>query len=269
MTTNAIARLTSISLLTISPLGVAETPHFAYSGDHGPANWSKLSPEFAACQAGKSQSPVNLSGAQDVELPELHLTYSTLALRFVNNGHAVQANYAAGTTLAESYHDTAPNRAHVEYASGSTMGHRSSTFELKQFHFHSPSEHQLNGRNMPAEVHFVHADESGTLAVIGVFVAEGAAHPTISQLWEDLPRYEGEDNSLDKPISASDLLPTSNDYEYYQGSLTTPPCSEGVRWLMMKEPITMSGGQIAALKEAIGFDNNRPVQPLNGRVIFE
>jgi carbonic anhydrase len=212
---------------------------------------------------------VNVSGAQDVELPELDLNYSTLALDFVNNGHAVQANYAAGSTLDDSYHDTAPNRAHVRYAPGSTIGHLGSTFELKQFHFHSPSEHQLNGENMPAEVHFVHADQSGNLAVIAIFVVEGTAHSTISQLWKDLPGEEGEDNDLDQPISASDLLPTSKGYYYYQGSLTTPPCSEGVRWLVMKEPIAMSTDQIAALKKAIGFDNNRPVQLINGRVVFE
>lgn len=264
------ARLSSIALITtLSSIAAAETPHFAYSGDNGPANWSNLSPEFAACQAGKSQSPLNVAGAQNVELPELDLHYSTLALSFVNNGHAVQANYAAGSTLADAYHDNAPNRAHVRYDSGSSIGHLGSTFELKQFHFHSPSEHQLNGKNMPAEVHFVHADEGGNLAVIGVFVSEGAAHPTISRLWKDLPAEEGEDNDLDQPTSASDLLPASKDYYYYQGSLTTPPCSEGVRWLVMKEPIEMSAEQIAALKKAIGFDNNRPVQLINGRVVFE
>lgn len=265
-----IARLFSIGIVTmLSSIVVAEAPHFAYSGDNGPANWSKLSPDFAVCQAGKNQSPVNVAGAQDVQLPELDLNYSTLAQSFVNNGHAVQANYAAGSTLADSYHDNAPNLAHVQYAPGSTIGHLDSTFELKQFHFHAPSEHQLNGKNMPAEMHFVHADQSGHLAVVGVFVVEGTAHPAISQLWEDLPGEEGEDNDLDQRISASDLLPGSKDYFYYQGSLTTPPCSEGVRWLVMKEPIAMSTDQIAALEKAIGFDNNRPVQALNGRVVFE
>lgn len=266
---SALTRLTLAWIATMSPIAVAETPHFAYSGEHGPSKWSELSPDYAACEAGKGQSPVNIAALQDVDLPPLDLAYTTLALNFMNNGHAVQANYAAGSTLADDYHENAPNPAHVTYEAGSTIGHLGSTYELKQFHFHSPSEHQQNGKNLPAEVHFVHADENGHLAVVAVFVKEGSAHPTIAQLWENLPGEEGASNELDKPISASDLLPASRDYDYYQGSLTTPPCSEGVRWLLMKESITMSAGQIAALKRAIGFDNNRPVQPLNGRVIFE
>ena len=127
----------------------------------------------------------------------------------------------------------------------------------------------MNGRNLPVEIHFVHADSSGHLAVVGVFVTEGAAHRTIDKLWQQLPDEEGESNNLDQQIRASDLLPASMDYTFYQGSLTTPPCSEGVRWLVMKNTITMSGEQIAALKEAIGFNNNRPVQPVNGRLILE
>jgi carbonic anhydrase len=254
-----------------SAAAVEAPPHFAYSGDHGPANWSTLSPAYSVCQAGKNQSPVDIVGKQDVDLPMLELKYSTLALNFVNNGHAVQANYAAGSTMADDYHEDAPNKAHVTYAPGSTVAHLGSTYELKQFHFHSPSEHQVDGKNMPAEVHFVHADSNGHLAVIAVFVAEGPAHPTVTQLWQNLPGEEGDSRSLDRPISASDMLPETRDYSYYyyQGSLTTPPCSEGVRWLLMKEPISMSAEQLAALKRAIGFDNNRPVQPLNGRVIFE
>jgi carbonic anhydrase len=266
---SVLPRVTLAIVATMSSFALAEALHFTYSGANGPANWSKLSPDFAACQAGKNQSPIDISGAQDVDLPALDLEYSTLAQTFVNNGHAVQANYAAGSTLADDFHELAPNRAHVSYAAGSTIGHLGSTYELKQFHFHSPSEHQRDGKNLPAEIHFVHADPSGHLAVVGVFVTEGAAHPTIAQLWQDLPGDEGESNDLDGSISAADLLPASKDYRFYQGSLTTPPCSEGVRWLVMKESITMSADQIAALKKAIGFDNNRPVQPLNSRVIFE
>jgi carbonic anhydrase len=262
-------RLTIACLVTVSATAVAETPHFTYSGERGPANWSKLSADFAACQAGKNQSPINIAAMQNVELPPLELDYSTLALNFVNNGHAVQANYAAGSTLSDDYHESSPNAVHVNYDSGSTIGHLGATYELKQFHFHSPSEHQLNGKNLPVEIHFVHADANGNLAVIAVFVTEGTAHPTIAQLWENLPGKEGESNNLDKQIGASDLLPESKDYSYYQGSLTTPPCSEGVRWLIMQQSIALSGDQITALKKAIGMDNNRPVQPLNGRTIFD
>jgi carbonic anhydrase len=157
----------------------------------------------------------------------------------------------------------------VTHADGSTVRHFDATYELKQFHFHSPSEHQRNGRNAAAEIHFVHADPEGNLAVIGVFVEEGAPHPTVARLWESLPTEEGKVNGLGQPINATDLLPKARDYYFYQGSLTTPPCTEGVRWVVMKEPITMSAEQIAALKRALHHDNNRPVQPLYGRVVFE
>jgi len=266
---SVLCRVCVALFVVMSSMVQAQPAHFGYSGANGPENWSTLSPDFAACQAGKSQSPINIAGAQDVGLPPLDLEYSTLAQNFVNNGHAVQANYLAGSTLADDYHEMAPYRAHVTYAEGSTIGHLESTYELKQFHFHSPSEHQWNGENLPAEIHFVHVDTNGHLAVVGVFVTEGAAHPTIAQLWQDLPGDEGESNDLGGSISAADLLPVSKDYRFYQGSLTTPPCSEGVRWLVMKESITMSPDQIAALRKAIGADNNRPVQPLLGRAIFE
>lgn len=262
-TTLSGAAVAAISALITAT--AAEAPHWGYSGANGPQNWASLSPTYSTCGSGKSQSPINIANAHDAELPPLDFKYSTYALDFTNNGHAVQTNYAAGSTLADQSRHV-PAKASA--SPPSTVGHLGSTFELKQFHFHSPSEHQLNGKNMPAEIHFVHADKQGNLAVIGVFVTEGAAHPTISQLWQQLPTKAGEDNKLTGSINASTLLPAKHGYDYYQGSLTTPPCSEGVRWLVMKDPITMSAEQLASLKKAIGFANNRPVQPLNGRVVF-
>ncbi len=258
-----------ISILVTSIAFAAEVAHFGYSGDHGPDKWSTLSPAFSACMAGVKQSPVNLVATRDEELPKLDIGYSTLATDFVNNGHAVQANYAAGSALTDDDHEDAPYKARVDYAPGSTIGHLDGSYELKQFHFHSPSEHQLNGKNLPAEIHFVHADAKGNLAVIGVLVESGAANPVIANLWQKIPETEGQSIALNSPVNAADLLPKDRDYFYYDGSLTTPPCSEGVRWLVMKQPITLSGEQIAALKKAIGFDNNRPVQPLNGRDVSE
>lgn len=256
-------------ILAVSSTATADQPHFSYTGAQGPANWATLSPAYATCASGKSQSPIDITAVHHAELPALEIDYSSHAVRFANNGHAVQADYAAGSTLAAAYHEDAPYHAHVSYASGSTLDHLGASFELKQFHFHAPSEHRLNGRAMPVEIHFVHVDASGHLAVIGVFVEEGPAHPTIARLWEKLPATEGEANPLDHAISANDLLPAERDYDFYQGSLTTPPCTEGVRWLVMRHPITMSAAQIGALKSAIGFDNNRPVQALNSRVVFD
>jgi carbonic anhydrase len=266
-----VTRLATLLLAAVGGTAVAaEPPHFEYAGDEGPANWARLSPGFASCGTGRSQSPISIARAQhDADLPPLDIRYTTLAVDFKNNGHAVQTDYAAGSTLTDAYHDDAPYKAIVSHAPGSTIGHLDSTFELKQFHFHAPSEHQLNGRNAAAEVHFVHVDKDGNIAVIGVLVQEGAPHPTIARLWQSLPGKEGQENPLGGAINAADLLPGDRAYYFYQGSLTTPPCTEGVRWLVMKEPITMSAGQIAALKKAISFDNNRPVQPMYGRVVFE
>lgn len=262
---NAIAVL---SMIAAPAALAADPPHFEYSGEHGPDKWSTLSAAYGACSAGKSQSPVNIDSAHHASLPALEIRYSTLATAFVNNGHAVQANYAAGSTLADDYHQQAPYKSQVNYSTGSSIGHLGATFELKQFHFHSPSEHQHHGKNAAAEMHFVHADADGNLAVIGVFVEEGAENPVIARLWQSIPETAGQSNPLGTAINGGDLLPKDRSYYYYQGSLTTPPCSEGVRWLVMRHTVTMSAAQIAELKKAIGFDNNRPVQPLNGRVIF-
>lgn len=265
---SVLYRLTP-ACVALAAAGAVQAQHFSYSGENGPDHWAELGPDFAACEAGKSQSPINIDRAENVSLTPLEFDYSTVALEFVNNGHAVQANYAAGSTLTEEYHDNAPYRAHVNYAAGSTLDHLDETFELKQFHFHAPSEHQIDGKNLPAEIHFVHAGDEGHLAVVAVLVTEGAAHPTVSKLWEHLPDEEDEKNELTGQIRAPDLLPASTDYRYYHGSLTTPPCTEGVRWLVIKQPITMSAEQLEALRKAIGFANNRPVQQLHGRVVFE
>lgn len=258
----------TIAVFCISAPTPAETPHFGYTGPNAPDKWSSLSPAFAACSAGRNQSPVDIAATIDAALPSLEFDYASLAQDFVNNGHAVQANYGAGSTLSDDYHLHAPNRAHVTYAPGASIQHGESSFELKQFHFHSPSEHQWKGANAAAEIHFVHADAKGTLAVVGVAVQSGPENAAINRLFDRLPRMEGQKNALEG-FNASDLLPKERGYHYYSGSLTTPPCAEGVRWIVMKQAITMSDTQIDALRRAIGFANNRQVQPLNGRVVLE
>lgn len=256
------------SMLSAAAATAAETPHFHYDGPNGPDNWASLSADYAVCSAGRNQSPVNLSSEIEASLPDLSFDYGSMAKEFVNNGHAVQANYAAGSSLAENYHSHAPYRAHVTYAPGAAMRHGSGSFELKQFHFHSPSEHQWQGENAAAEIHFVHADAQGNLAVVAVPVKSGAENAAIAQLFARLPGEEGQKNAVEG-FNAKELLPRTHEYFYYSGSLTTPPCSEGVRWIVMKHAIAMSDAQIEALRKAIGFANNRPVQPLNGRAVLK
>lgn len=249
----------AIAVVFISSATAGETPHFGYSGEHGPDYWSSLSPSFAACSAGRNQTPIDIAATVDAPLPRLAFNYASLAQDFVNNGHAVQANYGIGSTLSADY---------PPGASGASILDGEGSFELKQFHFHAPSEHLWRGVTAAAEIHFVHADAQGNLAVVGVGVQSGPENAAIARLFERMPVVKGQKHPLEG-FNASALLPQEHDYYYYTGSLTTPPCSEGVRWIVMKQSVTMSDAQIDALRKAIGSANNRPVQPLNGRAVLE
>ena len=142
------------------------------------------------------------------------------------------------------------------------------TFELKQFHFHAPSENTVNGKHFPLEGHLVHADQDGNLAVVAVMFNEGAANPFIASLWQKMPSKAGDKNALAEPLSVSDLLPAKRDYYRFDGSLTTPPCSEGVRWFVVKQPARCAPKtHTAAFRKAIRFANNRPVQSINARQV--
>lgn len=229
-----------------------DVPEFGYSGKNGPEHWGSLSADWSVCGSGQSQSPINIVNAVDVELPAISFDYKVGSQTFVHNGHAVQVNYAPGSTLT---------------VDDSSAGLKSS-YELKQFHFHSPSEHQVNGRNLLAEIHLVHASADGKLAVVALLVEEGEQNVVITNLWNQLPTVKGTSNDV-PGINVGDLLPADHSHYVYSGSLTTPPCSEGVHWIVMKEPVTMSIEQVRQLKEGIGFANNRPVQPLYGRTIAE
>ena len=143
------------------------------------------------------------------------------------------------------------------------------TFELKQFHFHAPSENQINGTSFPMEAHFVHADSDGNLAVIALMFEEGASHPVIAALWKQLPEHEGDTYTLEVSVDPLALLPQETDYYRFNGSLTTPPCSEGVWWLVMKHPVTVSAKQIASFAHALHEPNNRPVLPVNARPVLQ
>lgn len=218
--------------------------HWGYKGDIGPAAWTKLKPEFSAC-VGKNQSPINVVSTIDAQLPPVRFDYKAGGTEVVNNGHAIQVNYEPGNNIRT---DGIP-------------------FELKQFHFHSPSENQIDGRSFPLEAHLVHADKDGNLAVVAVLFELGAANPVVSAAWRQMPKAEGK-AALPTKVSANGLLPTNRDYYRYNGSLTTPPCTEGVRWFILKKPMTISKEQLEAFKTTLGFDNNRPVQPVNARAVL-
>ena len=225
----------------------AETVHWGYSGNEGPEHWEKLAPEFALCSSGRNQSPVNLTAMIEGELPELEIDYKSAGNEITNNGHTVQVTYAPGSTMAVA----------------------GKAFELKQFHFHSPSENIIEGNSYPMEVHFVHADEAGNLAVIAVMFKIGKHNAELEKAWEFMPHKAGESSRLRNVVDANLLLPDDRAYYRFNGSLTTPPCSEGVSWFVMKSIDTASKEQIEKFAHTMHHDNNRPVQSLNSRVIVE
>ncbi|WP_456473353.1 carbonic anhydrase [Desulfolithobacter sp.] len=221
--------------------------HWGYSGEVGPEHWASLEPAYEMCGKGVNQSPIDLTGFIEAELEPIRFDYRGLATEIVNNGHAIQANYAAGSTI--------------------TVAGR--TFELKQFHFHAPSENTIDGKYFAMESHFVHADENGKLAVIAVMYVPGEANEGMAKLWKQMPKHPGDKEAMASQVKAEDLLPTNREYYRFNGSLTTPPCTEGVLWLVMKNPVTVYKEQVKQFSDTMGFPNNRPVQPVGARPVLK
>ena len=198
------------------------------------------------CSIGRNQSPIDVATSVKAELEPLRFDYLAGAAGIQNNGHTVQVDYAPGSTL------TIDGKA----------------FVLTQFHFHTPSENTFNGKRFPLEGHLVHADKDGNLAVVAVMFEDGAPNPLLASLWEAMPAKAGEKRPLPAGVNAAALLPAERSYYRFEGSLTTPPCSEGVRWLVLKSPVSASRAQVQQFAAALPGPNNRPVQPLNARVVL-
>jgi carbonic anhydrase len=233
----------------------ARPVHWSYEGESGPATWGNLSPVYAFCKDGRHQSPVDIVKTAVKENPDWAMNYSTTSMHIthtehmediVDNGHTIQVNVDDGNTM--------------------TYGDK--TYTLKQFHFHTPSEHTINGQHQPMEMHMVHQTEDGNLAVVSVLFKEGKSpNPVFTKLVENLPNTKGESKHVADAHLELDLhLPKDNSAYHYTGSLTTPPCSENVQWVVLREMLTLSRDQIEAFSSRIG-PNNRPVQPLNDRLI--
>jgi len=222
--------------------GAAE---WSYEGNTGPEHWGELSPDYATCAEGEEQSPIDITGVPPTDEPALQVDYHNTPLTIFNNGHTVEVEYHEGSTLSVGDH----------------------TWEVVQFHFHAGSEHTVGGAATPLEMHIVHRDEQGALAVLGVFIEEGAANQVLAPVFDHLPAEQGEPEEIEGvEINIGDALPTELAAWRYDGSLTTPPCSEGVRWHVLGTPIEASAAQIDAF-ESIFTHNARPTQPLNGRFI--
>jgi carbonic anhydrase len=202
--------------------------------------------KFAACSVGKTESPIDIKGAKKADLPVLKFSYHTVPLSIIDNGHTIQVNYAPGSTL--------------------TVGEK--LYTLKQFHFHHPSEEHVNGKKFPLVAHLVHADAEGHLAVVAVLFELGNANSLIDTLWKYIPSEKEKRQDIPSvSILAEDLLPSERGYFTYAGSLTTPPCSEGVSWYVLSSYATTSTQQVARFAK-IYPTNARPIQPSNGREIL-
>jgi carbonic anhydrase len=246
MTIKNIGLLTVLFSATVSLAATASDVHWAYDGKHGAEHWGSLTSKFATCDSGVNQSPINITKTVDASLPALAINYQASKVSVINNGHTVQANISGKNTFTND----------------------AGTFDLKQFHFHAPSENTIAGKSFPLEVHFVHADDNGRLSVIGVMFEYGDENTTLAKLWQKMPTKIGEKQPLHELLNSSDLLPVNADYYRFNGSLTTPPCSEGVRWFVMKDAVTASKDQIEKFAKTMGGANNRPVQATNARVIL-
>jgi carbonic anhydrase len=232
----------------------ARPVHWSYSEEGGPAGWAGLTPVYAACGNGKSQSPINILSNTGKGSPAWTLEYKTTKLQvahheqvdeLINNGHTIQ----------------------VTPEPGSSLNYGGKVYQLKQFHFHTPSEHTIDGKHAPMEIHFVHQADDQRLAVVGVLVKEGKHNANVDQLIKYLPNAVGEKKTHDSVnIDIALHVPKELWAYHYIGSLTTPPCTENVQWMVLRKYVEMDKAQIEAFSSRLK-QNNRPTQPLNDRAL--
>ncbi|MEE8574071.1 MAG: carbonic anhydrase family protein [Thermodesulfobacteriota bacterium] len=222
-----------------------ELPTWSYEGNTGPEHWGELAPEYSLCKTGKRQSPVNLGAAEPKKLPTLHINYAPEKLRLKNTGRSFQVD---------------SNRKSMAYAFDSA-------YALIGFHAHSPAEHRIGDDEFALEFHMVHSSPGEGLAVIAAFATVGEHNPNLDTILDNLPAAAGEAVTTDILFNPVSLLPKFRGYYTYDGSLTTPPGTEGVLWLLLKKPIEVSAEQVERLTDLFG-STNRPVQPLNDRKVW-
>ena len=220
--------------------------HWDYEGTAGPDAWGKMRPEFSKCATGQRQSPIDIRGGIAVDLEPIKFDYRPSAFSVIDNGHTVQVNVEPGNSIT-------------------ITGKR---YELVQFHFHRPSEERINGRQYDMVAHLVHKDVDGHIAVVAVLLDRGSAQSIVQTVWNNLPLEKGDEVRAGSRIDLAQLLPDDKRYYTYMGSLTTPPCSEGVLWMVMKQPVPISVEQVAIFSRLYPM-NARPIQQADGRLIKE
>jgi len=222
------------------------TPHWSYAGPDGPEHWGDLDPSFAACKSGQRQSPIDIQDAKPADLKAIKFDYKLAPMKIINNGHTILIRYEAGSSITVD----------------------GKQYQLVQFHFHHPSEEEINGQKFDMVLHLVHVHADGSAVAIADLLKSGNENPLIRDIWSHIPKETGKEAEFKKVmINAADLLPADQNYFTFDGSLTIPPCSD-VKWFVLKTPVELSPAQIAAFARMYP-DNARPIQPTNGRKIEE
>ena len=237
-----------LTALLLSACNTSQSsPHWTYEGEEGPAHWEQLDPSYAVCGTGKNQSPIDIASPLEQDLTDISFHYQPSKLNILNNGHTVQVNYDTGS--------------YIEFDN--------TRYDLRQFHYHAPSEHTINGESFPSELHLVHQSAEGSLAVVGVLLNQSTENAAYQPFISHLPAEKTDVRDVGVAINAMELLPGVHTTFRYSGSLTTPPCTENVSWLLMTTPVGLSEEQLGLLDSLFEGGNNRPVQPINARAPVE
>lgn len=226
--------------------GTGHDVHWTYDGETGPDHWGKLKPEWKTCGSGDRQSPIDIRDGVRVDQEPVRFYYKPSGFRVIDNGHTVQVNVSSGNRIV-------------------AMGRE---FELVQFHFHRPSEERVNGKLYDMVAHLVHKDRDGRLAVVALLMNKGAGNPNIQTVWNHLPLERNVEYPASMALDVEAMMPEDRAYFTYMGSLTTPPCTEGVLWIVMRNPVDVSADQIATFARLYPY-NARPIQQVAGRLIKE
>ena len=242
----ASAKAAKAEALAKAPPPRANGTHWTYEGELGPANWGRINADWAKCGTGNRQSPIDIRDGMKVELEQIAFDYHPSSFNVTDNGKTVQVMVGGGNFI--------------------TVGNR--MYELIQFHFHRPSEERINGKGYEMVVHLVHKDAEGRIAMLALLLERGKPQPVIQTVWNNLPLEKYDTAAPSTVLDPMDLLPGRRDYYTFMGSMTTPPCQEGVLWIVMKEPVQASPQQMALFSRLYPL-NARPVQPSAGRIIKE
>lgn len=238
------------ALLALSMLPtLAMASHWSYEGEGAPEHWGELDPQYSLCQKGMNQSPIDIDRTVKAQPTALQIHYVDGPSLVLNNGHTIQASVNGKTQ--------------------DTLTLDGESFSLQQFHFHAPSENTLHGKHYAMEMHLVHKNAAGDVAVVAVMFETGKANDELEKLWQAMPAKAEASQPLTASVDINKLLPQDKTHYRFSGSLTTPPCSEGVAWLVLKHPLTLSPAQLDKFKSVMHHANNRPVQAPHGRVVID